>query len=176
MFELMKKGYIDSAVIQILWEIFGITTTFSLSYPSSAMRYGNITKKTVIHSRGALIILSMLGAADPEIIRNKLNLLVQVGLGPRWKEDEFLARYTCVALQKLAAVQGSSHKEKSADGQQQQPDKKPNEPTFRRLKSSHAIFQKLAEIIKDRTVPITKWYHPTLLLFTVSGSLLRSKR
>lgn len=100
--EMTKKQLIESSVIQVLWEIFG---TFDLSTKlilSVAMRYGKTSKKTPLQSRGALIILSMIGSADPEVIRNKINLLVQVGLGPRWKEDEYLARYTCVALQKLA--------------------------------------------------------------------------
>lgn len=36
-------------------------------------------------SRGALILLTMAANADPEIIRSKLNLVINVGLGPRWK-------------------------------------------------------------------------------------------
>ena len=36
-------------------------------------------------SRGALILLTMAANADPEIIRAKLNLVINVGLGPRWK-------------------------------------------------------------------------------------------
>lgn len=36
-------------------------------------------------SRGALILLTMAANADPEVVRSKLNLVINVGLGPRWK-------------------------------------------------------------------------------------------
>ena len=85
-------------------------------------------------SRGALILLTMAANADPEVIRAKLNLVINVGLGPRWKvsfihplpslfsffllffffflfffvllflfpqEDQVLAKYACIAVQKI---------------------------------------------------------------------------
>jgi hypothetical protein len=55
-----------------------------------AMRYGKASKNSAVYSRGALIILSMLSTADPEIVKNKLNVLVQIGLGPRWKVTRYL--------------------------------------------------------------------------------------
>ena len=97
------------------------------------MRYGKNSKNSAMYSRGALIILSML--STPDIIKSKMNVLVQIGLGPRWKEDEYLARYTCIALSKLG--------------------KKENE---HRLKSNHPIFQKLVEVVIDRSIPHNKWY------------------
>lgn len=60
------------------------------------MRYGKNSKNSTIYSRGALILLSMLATADPEIIRSKLTLLIQVGLGPRWKVKIFVTiKYCC---------------------------------------------------------------------------------
>ncbi len=75
-------------------------------------------------SRGALMLLSMAANADVNIIRDNFNLLVHAGLGPRSKvlkklynnyfaieltsmfipspkDDERLAQFTCIALQKL---------------------------------------------------------------------------
>jgi len=59
---------------------------------------------------------------------------VQVGMGTRLKEDEKLARYTCIALQKLANDNST------------------------RFKPTHHLFQKLAELVKDRSVTHSKWY------------------
>ena len=100
---------------------------------------------SAIESRGALIILSMLANADAEIIKNKLNLLVQVGLGPRWKEDEYIARYTCIGLQKLAKKPTRKSKDDKAASVE-------DVYAHNRLKSNHPIFQKLSDLVKDNTI------------------------
>ncbi|KAG8995637.1 Condensin complex subunit [Tulasnella sp. 427] len=51
--------------------------------------------------RGAIIILGMIALAEPEVVSKKLETLLKVGLGRFGKADLVLARYTCIALQRL---------------------------------------------------------------------------
>ena len=67
------------------------------------MKVPNITES---QSKSALIILSMAAKSNPEIVKEKLKLLVTIGLGPRYKRDEEIAKYTCLALQKLCVING----------------------------------------------------------------------
>jgi len=77
--------------------------------------------------------------------------LVQVGLGPRWKEDEYIARYTCIALQKLAKKPTRKSKDDKAASMD-------DVYAHNRLKSNHPIFQKLSDLVKDNTIT---WYGAT---------------
>ncbi|KAF8524318.1 non-SMC mitotic condensation complex subunit 1-domain-containing protein [Hysterangium stoloniferum] len=51
--------------------------------------------------RGAIIILGMLAVAKRHIVSERIEVLLKVGLGPLGKADLILARYTCIALQRL---------------------------------------------------------------------------
>ncbi|GAK64550.1 mitotic chromosome condensation-related protein [Moesziomyces antarcticus] len=61
--------------------------------------------------RGAIIVLGMLATARREIISEQIDVLLRVGLGPLGARDVVLAKYTCVALQRLG---GSVKKVKGA--------------------------------------------------------------
>ncbi|SNX84253.1 related to YCS4 - subunit of condensin protein complex [Melanopsichium pennsylvanicum] len=61
--------------------------------------------------RGAIIVLGMLATARREIISDQIDTLLRVGLGPLGARDVVLAKYTCVALQRLG---GSVKKVKGA--------------------------------------------------------------
>ncbi|GAC94074.1 condensin complex subunit [Pseudozyma hubeiensis SY62] len=61
--------------------------------------------------RGAIIVLGMLATARREIISEHVDTLLRVGLGPLGARDVVLAKYTCVALQRLG---GSVKKVKGA--------------------------------------------------------------
>lgn len=61
--------------------------------------------------RGAIIVLGMLATARREIISEHVDTLLRVGLGPLGARDVILAKYTCVALQRLG---GSVKKVKGA--------------------------------------------------------------
>ncbi|CAE6434454.1 unnamed protein product [Rhizoctonia solani] len=56
--------------------------------------------------RGAIVILGMIAVAKQKVVTERIDTLLQVGLGPLGKEDLVLARYTCVALQRVSG----SHK------------------------------------------------------------------
>jgi condensin complex subunit 1 len=59
--------------------------------------------------RGAIIILGMLAIAKREVVTERVDTLLKIGLGPLGQEDLVLARYTCIALQRLS---GSAKKVK----------------------------------------------------------------
>ncbi|RHZ79040.1 hypothetical protein Glove_152g93 [Diversispora epigaea] len=92
---IMSEDSIDDLVIAKLWSVYSI----SKIEISKAQR------------RGAIIVLSMLAKAKMDIVQEKIDLLLKVGLGSFGREDLVLAKYTCIALQRLggnkAKVKGS---------------------------------------------------------------------
>ncbi|CAE6344453.1 unnamed protein product [Rhizoctonia solani] len=56
--------------------------------------------------RGAIVVLGMIAVARPKVVTERIDTLLHVGLGPLGKDDLVLARYTCVALQRVSG----SHK------------------------------------------------------------------
>jgi len=120
--EMVRKGAISPYVIQAWWDIFALKVR------------GSVRE----HSRNAIILLSMAANADPSMVRSNLNLLVSVGFGPRSQDDEIIAKYTCMCLQKLAKT-GS----KSVDS---------------KLPSNHPIFRKLAKLINGSSLRLGGWF------------------
>ena len=63
--------------------------------------------------RGAIIILGMAASSKRQVVTDRVDVLLRVGLGPLGKADLILARYTCTALQKLSGsvkkVKGESY-------------------------------------------------------------------
>jgi len=97
--------YFSHLTIQMLWSKFG-------------SRQGVEEHER----RGALIILGMLAKADPELLTERIELILAVGFGENGKDDPELSRYACIALQRLAST-GSN-----------------------RIPNSNFIFQKVQEI------------------------------
>lgn len=93
---MMNQDRITDGVTQTLWDIF--------------MQRGGKTQNDVTaqlqaaEGRGAIIVLSMLASTDPTIIRQHLSEIVQIGLGARAYVDPTLAKWSCIALQKLASA------------------------------------------------------------------------
>ncbi|KAG0240937.1 Condensin complex subunit [Actinomortierella wolfii] len=83
--------------------------------------------------RGAIIILGMLAKAKPEIVSQKIDVLLRIGLGKHGRADLALARYTCIALQRIA---GEKQKQKGTLGQDTV-----------RLAMDHPIFVRLNALI-----------------------------
>ncbi|KAG6901621.1 hypothetical protein C0995_009894 [Termitomyces sp. Mi166 len=61
--------------------------------------------------RGAIAILGMLAIAKRSVLTDRVDIMLKIGLGPFGKADLTLARYTCVALQRL---NGSAKKVKGS--------------------------------------------------------------
>jgi condensin complex subunit 1 len=119
---LTKKDFINSQVIQALWEVF------SLKSP----------KFTQEQAQGALIILSMITNARPDVISSKLNTLLAVAF-EKFKGDEKIAKHACIALKKITNVEGLKSGQSG------------------RLKADHTIFEKLGELMKDSSWEYSIW-------------------
>ncbi|KAK7433641.1 condensin complex non-SMC subunit Cnd1 [Stygiomarasmius scandens] len=91
---MMEEDHIHRDVINKLWQVF------------SADRLLPKTQR-----RGAIIILGMLASAKRSVLTDKVDTMLKVGLGALGKADLTLARYTCVALQRL---NGSAKKVKGS--------------------------------------------------------------
>eukprot|EP01103_Thecamoeba_quadrilineata_P010866 TRINITY_DN2462_c0_g1_i1.p1 TRINITY_DN2462_c0_g1~~TRINITY_DN2462_c0_g1_i1.p1 ORF type:complete len:1011 (+),score=148.98 TRINITY_DN2462_c0_g1_i1:371-3403(+) len=130
---LSKKNTMPPSVIQALWDIF-------------AMKIPNCTN---LESRGALIVLTMIANAKPEIIKNKISTLLQLGLNERCEIDEQVGRYTCIALQKLARNRDSFKNENES---------KDFEGISGRLKTTHPVFERLIRLIENSQLPLSQWF------------------
>ncbi|CAG8435255.1 1824_t:CDS:10 [Scutellospora calospora] len=93
---MMAEELISNDVIARLWSVYSVSTK-------------QIPKA---QRRGAIIILGMFAKAKMEIVQEKTDLLLKIGLGPLGKADLSLAKYTCIALQRLG---GNSSKVKVAE-------------------------------------------------------------
>ncbi|KAF9352012.1 Condensin complex subunit [Mortierella sp. NVP85] len=93
--------------------------------------------------RGAIIILGMLAKAKPDIVAQKIETILKIGLGKHGKADHSLARYSCIALQRIA---GEKKKQKGVIGQ-----------NTVRLPMSHPIFVKLSNLI-DYPTTSKNWF------------------
>ncbi|KAH7913093.1 non-SMC mitotic condensation complex subunit 1-domain-containing protein [Hygrophoropsis aurantiaca] len=91
---MMEDGQIHGDVIAKLWQVYSSTKPLPRS-----------------QRRGAIIILGMLALAKRSVVTDKVDTLLRVGLGSFGKADLMLARYTCLALQRL---NGSAKKVKGS--------------------------------------------------------------
>lgn len=135
---MMKQGVVSSAVVAKLWQVYG----FQKKDISKTQR------------RGAIIILGMLALADPDIVAREVDTLLNIGLGQFGRSDLELARYTCIALQRLNIKQkkGGLILELYTDLQ----------GTFdggssKKLSVDHAVFERLRSMIHFET-PLNEWY------------------
>ncbi|KAJ7219999.1 non-SMC mitotic condensation complex subunit 1-domain-containing protein [Mycena pura] len=81
---MMDDDQIHPDVIAKLWSVYSINK----SLPKE-------------QRQGAIIILGMLALARRGVLTDHVDVMLRVGLGPLGKADLKLARYTCVALQRL---------------------------------------------------------------------------
>lgn len=118
---LMAENKIAADVIQKLWSVYGFTQ-------------GRIQKS---QRRGAIVILSMLAKAKTKVVSDKIDVMLKIGLGSLGKEDMDLARYTCIALQRL---EGIKSKEKSRGVHE-----------GIRFPNNHPMFARLKDVIESPT-------------------------
>ncbi|XP_072757251.1 condensin complex subunit 1 [Anoplolepis gracilipes] len=106
---------LNSELLRVLWE------KFSMKYPDTSL----------VDSRTALMIITMIAQAESNIVIDNLDVLVKVGLGPRAKDDLLLARDTCRMLLKIK--QNNKDVEKSS----------------LRYSNNHDIFQQILVLLID---------------------------
>ncbi|KAI9263006.1 non-SMC mitotic condensation complex subunit 1-domain-containing protein [Helicostylum pulchrum] len=119
---LMNENEISNGVIEKLWSVYGFTK-------------GRIQKS---QRRGAIIILGMLAKAQTTIVSDKIDVMLKFGLGPLGKSDLNLAKYTCIALQRL---EGVKTKEKGRGVQE-----------GIRFPLKHHVFSRLKDVIENSTI------------------------
>ncbi|KAF8155920.1 non-SMC mitotic condensation complex subunit 1-domain-containing protein [Crassisporium funariophilum] len=112
---MMEENKIHHDVIAKLWQVY--SKEVHLPKPQR---------------RGAIIILGMLALAKRSVLTDKVDVMLKVGLGPLGKADPTLARYTCVALQRL---NGSAKKVKGSLVDKTQRIEMDN-PIFRKLQNA----------------------------------------
>ncbi|KAF9174343.1 Condensin complex subunit [Mortierella sp. AD010] len=115
-----NKITISDKVIEKLWQVY----SHHKSIPSP-------------QRRGAIIILGMLAKAKPDIVANKIETILKIGLGKHGKADLALARYSCIALQRIT---GEKKRQKGVA----------THDTVR-LPMDHPIFVKLSNFIDNPT-------------------------
>ncbi|KAK6454420.1 armadillo-type protein [Scheffersomyces xylosifermentans] len=87
---MYAEKLIGPEVIKILWQLYSFETEDEES------------PESVIDSRrGSIIILGMFALEDSSIVVKGLDALLTIGLGAKGKQDLILAKYTCVALQRI---------------------------------------------------------------------------
>ena len=123
---MMKGGTIAELVVAKLWQVYGVQK-----------REISRTQR-----RGAIIVLGMLATASPEIVVGEMETMLRTGLGGHGRADLQLAKYTCVALQRINPA-GRAAKDSAV--------------TFARLPNDHAVLLRLAAII-DVPSDSKEWY------------------
>ncbi|WVW81595.1 hypothetical protein I302_103590 [Kwoniella bestiolae CBS 10118] len=114
---MMAEGGVHNDVVNKLWQVYSTDQEIP-----KAQRQGSI------------IILGMLALARREVVTERVEALLKIGLGHLGMHDLVLARYTCIALQRLG---GSAKKVKGSL----------SDKTMR-LPMDNPIFVKLQEIIE----------------------------
>lgn len=121
---LMVENKIAYDIIDKLWSVYGFTK-------------GRIQKA---QRRGAIMILGMLAKSKTKVVSDKVELMLQVGLGPLGKADLSLAKYTCIALQRLEGVKTKEKARGVHEGI--------------RFPIKHHIFARLKDVIESPSVSI----------------------
>eukprot|EP00898_Chlorokybus_atmophyticus_P002805 jgi/Chlat1/3525/Chrsp23S03800 len=118
--QLTRRTELKSSTVRELW------TIFATGKDGSEAR----------HRRGALMVLSMAAVAEPSIVKEQLHPLLAAGFGPLSREDPHVARYACVALQRVTGA-----------GEAPSP-----------LAENHAAFGALSKLLLDKHLPDSHWY------------------
>ena len=118
---MIKEGHVSGLVVTKLWQVYGVQ------------------KQEISRSqrRGAVIVLGMLAIAEPDIVIREMSTMLRIGLGNLGQSDLGLAKYTCIALQRINSTKRQAKDATAA------PSKLPND---------HVVLVKLAamvEVISD---------------------------
>lgn len=114
---MMKAQHISELVITKLWQVYGVQKQ-------------DISKN---QRRGAIIVLGMLGMAEPDIVVREVGTILRIGLGPLGRADLALAKYTCVALKRMNPSRRQA---------------KEGASTASKLPNDHAVLFRLASMIE----------------------------
>lgn len=112
----MKKQVLPKKVAAFLWELFEKDTNSGknqrrnndeeMEVEADNNNNNNANTQKMLEARGALMIITMMANVDPVIVKTKLQVIVS-SLGTRSRADPLIAKYACIALQKLAITKAS---------------------------------------------------------------------
>lgn len=111
---MMKQDLINELVVQTLWRIY-----------SQQKKEASKNQR-----RGAIIVLSMLALADPDMVVREMEACLRIGLGELGRRDLGLARYTCIALRRINTIAGKG--------------KNGGTPAAAKLPNDHTVLVRLA--------------------------------
>lgn len=123
---MMKENLVSEIVIGKLWQVYGVQRK-------------EISKT---QRRGAILVLSMLAVADPQIVTQEIETMLRIGLGAYGRSDFALAKYTCIALARMMPM-GRKAKDPNA--------------SFARLPNDHAVLQRLSAMAMAQSES-KEWY------------------
>ncbi|SPO05520.1 probable YCS4 - subunit of condensin protein complex [Cephalotrichum gorgonifer] len=123
---MMKGGLIPDIVISKLWYVYGVQKR-------------EISRR---QRRGAIVALSMLATASPEIVVSEMETMLRIGLGAYGRSDLQLGKFTCIALSRINPT-GRAGKDSSVK--------------FSRLPNDHAVLSRLAAMTEFASES-KEWY------------------
>ncbi|KAK6364938.1 uncharacterized protein PV06_04394 [Exophiala oligosperma] len=124
---MFKAGHISELVVAKLWQVYGVNKEIS-----KAQR------------RGAIIVLGMIGLANPEVVIREIDTMLRIGLGQLGRQDFVLAKFTCVALRRMIPVAKKAQEKTAAAG-------------LSRMPNNHEVLRMLASILLT-TSSSKEWY------------------
>lgn len=139
---MMSEGKIPAQVTDVLWGLFGgsrklVFRRFCRSKISLfAILASSSPEVSKTKRRGALTLLSMFSKTNKDVLADKVDVLLRVGLSRYGRDDFELARLTCVALQHLIV-------EKQGKGS--------NAAPAPRESSDHPMFKAIVALLLERT-------------------------
>ncbi|XP_067004533.2 condensin complex subunit 1 isoform X2 [Anabrus simplex] len=133
--EWVTSGALSGNCVHVLWE------TFLCSRPS-----GPQPSDDDCHS--ALVLLDMVAAGKPDIVKSHALQLVSEGLGPRGERDYRLVSVTCRMLQRLAPLKQSSSAQTPA----------------LRFSVDHEMFVHLMKILEDGFSNLNDQYYSPMVV------------
>ncbi|PAA77198.1 hypothetical protein BOX15_Mlig031913g1, partial [Macrostomum lignano] len=151
--EFVRSGVIDKPVVQGAWDKF-------------ARRAGNSSQDR----RAAVILLGMMAAEEPGIVRANTQLLVSEGLCADCTDLQ-LVQYTCVALQRMAATPAKAKSAANAAAGSGVA----AAPESCRMPTESDLFQRLLDIIVSSASGESRFWMPMMeqavsVIYTLADS------
>ncbi|KZV63967.1 ARM repeat-containing protein, partial [Peniophora sp. CONT] len=120
--QMMDEDRVHADIIETLWLV-----------------YEDKRALPAVQRRGAIILLGMFALSKPSVVREKQSILLEIGLGKHGKAsaDLQLAKYTCIALQRMTGMK------KKIKGSL--------EDNRQRYAMSNAVFRRIIDVLEAST-------------------------
>eukprot|EP01127_Copromyxa_protea_P011016 TRINITY_DN2736_c2_g1_i1.p1 TRINITY_DN2736_c2_g1~~TRINITY_DN2736_c2_g1_i1.p1 ORF type:complete len:1452 (+),score=318.59 TRINITY_DN2736_c2_g1_i1:57-4412(+) len=146
----VKKEKIPKRVGAMLWKIYENEPEEPDQEKQNNPQELAKREEALAKCRGALMILTMMANSDSSVITPKLNSIVS-SLGARSRRDPLIAKYACIALQKLSM--GISPTSESTSNS-----KEAAKETDTRYRSDAQTFSHVKNFLTSVSVPASDWF------------------